>query len=89
VKRKTWALLCLAVVLLAKSTPAFAQCAMCKTLLTNSPEGRAMTASFNSAILLMLAAPYLVAASLAFVLFRERILAGVRVRVRRAATSRP
>ena len=79
----------LAVILAAAATPAFAQCAMCKTLLTNSPEGRAMIGSFNSAILLMLVAPYLVAASLTFVFFRERILARIRIRVRPADPSRP
>lgn len=51
-------------------------CAMCKTALTNSPEGRAMARSFNTAILLMLAAPYLVFGAGAAVFFRRRLRAG-------------
>jgi len=39
---------------------ASAQCAMCRTALTESPEGQQMAAGFNSAILFLLGAPYLV-----------------------------
>ena len=53
--------------------PAQAQCAMCKTALASSPEGRLRVDSFNRAILLLLAAPYVVAGTVAAVLFRERL----------------
>ena len=39
--------------------PAAAQCAMCKTALTNSEEGRGLSAEFNRAIVVMLMGPYL------------------------------
>jgi hypothetical protein len=44
---------------------ASAQCAMCRTALTESPEGQQMAAGFNSAILFLLGAPYLVFGTLA------------------------
>lgn len=60
--------------------PAPAQgCPMCRTALTNSPEGRAMAASFNHAILLMLAAPYMVFGTGVAIFFRRR-LAGAALR---------
>ena len=58
--------------------PAAAQCVMCKTALTGSAEGRAMTAHFNHGILLMVFAPYFVMGGFVVAIFRERI-------VRRAA----
>jgi hypothetical protein len=67
------ALLGLAFLLLAP--PAGAQCAMCKTALTNSPEGRALSGEFNKAILVMLFAPYLIFGSFTLVFLRERIQA--------------
>ncbi len=78
------ALLALAVALLL-APPAAAQCAMCKTALTNSEEGRGITAEFNRAILVMLLGPYLLMAAGAAYLLRERIRslaarAGSRVR---------
>ncbi len=59
--------------LLTSAGPALAQCAMCQTALTGSPEGRAMMGQFNHAILLMLAAPYAVFASLVLVIFRRTL----------------
>jgi hypothetical protein len=53
--------------------PALAQCAMCKTALTSSAEGQRIAGDFNRAILLMLAAPYLVFGAIAGWLFRSRI----------------
>lgn len=53
--------------------PAAAQCAMCATTVANSEEGRALAGSLNSAILLMLAAPYAVFGTFAAVFFRRRI----------------
>lgn len=53
--------------------PARAQCAMCKTALTSSPEGKALSGEMNRAILMMLFAPYVVAGTVAGVLFRRQI----------------
>ena len=58
----------------AVAAPAGAQCVMCKTALTGSPEGRAMIAHFNHGILLMVFAPYLVMAGFVVVVFRERLV---------------
>ncbi|HET7747639.1 MAG TPA: hypothetical protein VFM29_10090 [Vicinamibacteria bacterium] len=70
------ALAALAVVVCAPE--ALAQCAMCKTALTNSAEGRAMGAEFNRAILVMIAAPYLVLAGITATLLRHRLRACLR-----------
>jgi hypothetical protein len=59
---------------LAAPPPAAAQgCSMCKTALTNSEEGRAMSVQFNHAIVVMLIAPYLLMATAAAYLLRHRI----------------
>jgi len=70
------------------SAPAAAQCAMCKTTLTGSAEGRAVSGDLNRAILMMLAAPYVVFGTLAAVIFRKPLrarLARLRSRGRAAA----
>jgi len=54
------------------SVPAGAQCAMCKTALTQSAEGQRMGQSFNKAILFLLGAPYVVAGTIAFSLWYTR-----------------
>jgi len=59
----------------AVSAPAAAQCVMCKTALSGSPEGRAMIAHFNHGILLMVFAPYLVMGAFVVAVFHERIVA--------------
>lgn len=51
---------------------AYAQCAMCVTGLTQSPEGQQMARSFNQAILLLLALPYGIAGTIAFLILRAR-----------------
>jgi hypothetical protein len=56
---------------LTTAGPAMAQCAMCKTVLLGSPEGRAFSQQLDRAILLMFFAPYLVFGTLAAVLFRR------------------
>jgi len=67
-------LLALGVLLAAAlADPVLAQCAMCKTALTNSAEGQRIAGEFNRAILVMVAAPYLVFGSIAGWLFRSRI----------------
>ena len=48
---------------------------MCKTALTNSPEGRDIGEQFNRAILLMIGAPYAVFGAVGAAIFRERLRA--------------
>jgi hypothetical protein len=72
VRRLAVALL-LAAALAAVAAPASAQCAMCKTALTSSPEGHALGEHLNHAILMMVFAPYLVAGTVFGVLFRRQI----------------
>ncbi len=70
-----------ALLLLEGAAPALAQCAMCQTALTQSAEGQRIASDFNHAILVMVAAPYLVFGSIAGLVFRSRIrewLAGAR-----------
>lgn len=54
---------------------ALAQCAMCRTALLNSPEGQQIAAGFNRGILFLFVAPFLVAGTIAFLMFRLRICA--------------
>ena len=46
---------------------------MCKTALTQSAEGQRIASDFNRAILVMVAAPYLIVSGIAGFLFRSRI----------------
>jgi len=65
----------LSAVLLA-ATPAAslaAQCAMCQTALSNSPEGQAMMGALSHGILLLLLAPYALVAGCGLILFRRPI----------------
>ena len=50
--------------------PLQAQCAMCVTALENSPEGRAMAASFNNGILFLLAMPYAILGTVGLIVVR-------------------
>jgi hypothetical protein len=63
----------LALASLVATAPALAQCAMCKATVAQSPEGRAMAETLNSAILVMFVAPYLVFGTIAAVVFRARL----------------
>lgn len=54
------------------ASPVSAQCAMCRTALTESAEGQQLAAGFNSAILFLLGAPYLVFGTLAGSLWISR-----------------
>ena len=74
--------------LVAAAAPAAAQCVMCKTALTSSPEGQAMGAQFNHAILLMLFAPYVVAAAFVGMVWRRRIVAALLRALHRPAAAR-
>jgi hypothetical protein len=58
--------------------PAHAQCAMCKTAVSGSAEGRQIGATLNRAILVMVASPYLVAGALTALFLRRRIAASFR-----------
>jgi hypothetical protein len=58
---------------LALPGPLLAQCAMCRQVVTQSPEAQAFGAELNRAILVLMAAPYLLFSSFAIVLFRHRI----------------
>ena len=72
-RRSLLAALAVLALLSALASPAAAQCVMCKTALTGSAEGRAMTAHFNHGILLMVFAPYFVMGAFAALVFRGRI----------------
>ena len=71
--RATARRLALAALLAGAAVPASAQCAMCKATLESSEEGRRVSGELNRAILVMVAAPYLVFGTCASVLFRRRI----------------
>ena len=75
--------LSLAALLAGAAAPARAQCAMCKATLESSEEGRRVSGELNRAILVMLAAPYLVFGTCASVLFRRRIGAFLKTRLLR------
>lgn len=49
-----------------------AQCPMCRTALLNSAEGQQLAASFNGAILLLLAVPASIVLGVALLLWRAR-----------------
>jgi hypothetical protein len=79
-------LLALALGLASLSDPALAQCAMCRSALASSLEGAALQAPLNRAILVLLAAPYLVLGAFVLLVWRERLLRrrGPRQRVAQA-----
>jgi hypothetical protein len=61
------------VVVCLVATPSLeAQCAMCRTALEGSEQGRAMAVQFNRGILFMLGAPFSVAAGIAIAMVRSR-----------------
>ncbi len=70
-KRKRWLAVGLVFVgLLGLTASAWSQCAMCRTGLTQSPEGQKMARGFNQAILFLLAAPYLLVGTVALQILR-------------------
>lgn len=71
-KRIAVALALVGLVVLVSVEPLAAQCAMCRTALTESAEGRQLASGFNSAILFLLGAPYLVFGTLATSLWISR-----------------
>jgi len=72
-RRTAFFSLSLIVVLGLSVEPALAQCAMCRSVIAQSPEGQQVAAELNKAILLMFFAPYLIFGSFAAWIFRSRI----------------
>ncbi len=68
--RRTLRALVAAVLALA-GTRAWAQCSMCQSVVSQSPEAQAAAAELNRAILVLFVAPYLVFAALLLLFFRE------------------
>lgn len=56
----------------APVAPLEAQCAMCRTALEGSEQGRVMAVQFNRGILFLLGAPFAVAAGIGIAMFRSR-----------------
>ena len=74
------------VFLIAGAKGVDAQCAMCRTAIENSPEGQAIAAGFNQAILFLLAAPFLIVTGVSLALWQS----GRRVKNEvQPATARP
>lgn len=70
-----WGLLlgsCLAVLMLL-SPNLSAQCQMCRTALTQSPEGQRWSRGINAGIMLLLAAPFLIAGGISLVIYRPHL----------------
>ena len=53
---------------------AFAQCQMCRTALTNSVEGQRWALGINQGILLLLAAPFIIAAWIALAIYWPQLV---------------
>jgi hypothetical protein len=58
------------IMLLAFSVPSWAQCAMCRTALEASAEGRFLASSFANGILLLLFIPYAIFGTISFAIYR-------------------
>lgn len=71
--RPALSLLALVVLLGLAAEPALAQCAMCRSVIAQSPEGQRVAGELNKAILLMFFAPYLIFGSFAAWIFRSRL----------------
>jgi hypothetical protein len=85
-RRRLAPLLALALGLAGLGAPALAQCAMCRGALASSLEGVALQGPLNRAILVLLAAPYLVLGAFVLLVWREHLLRrrGSRQRVAQA-----
>lgn len=57
-------------VIVALEMPAWSQCAMCRTALESSPEGKVLASSFAHGILMMLFLPYAIFGTIAYVVYR-------------------
>ncbi len=67
-----WITVAAAVACLVANDVIFAQCAMCKTGLLNSPEGQRMASGFNRGILFLLTVPFLVLGAVALLILNAR-----------------
>jgi hypothetical protein len=65
-------------VLLLLSPELAAQCQMCRTALTQSAEGQRWSRGINAGILLLLAAPFLIAGSALLAIYRAQVLRSLR-----------
>ena len=72
------ALFTLVVLLGLAVEPALSQCAMCRSVIAQSPEAQRVAGELNKAILLMFFAPYLIFGSFAAWIFRSRLGAFLR-----------
>jgi hypothetical protein len=66
-----------------------AQCAMCRTALTQSPEGLRWSRGINAGIMLLLAAPFLIAGCGLAVIYKAQLLGwlrGIRTRLAESRT---
>ncbi len=61
-----------ALVLLVAPDVVFAQCAMCRTGLINSPEGQALADGFNRGILFLLSVPFLLVGVISFLILNTQ-----------------
>ncbi len=68
-----WIAVGAAAALLFASDGVWAQCAMCRTALLKSPEGQELAQGFNSGILFLLSAPFMVGGVIAFAIIRARL----------------
>ena len=68
--------------LVAAATPLSAQCAMCQSVVAQSPEAQSAAEQLNLAILVLFFAPYLVVAGFAALIFREPLGRLLRKRLR-------
>ncbi len=67
-----WITIGTALVWLITDEVVFAQCAMCKIGLVNSPEGQKMAGGFNTGILVLVIVPFLVVGALALLILDAR-----------------
>jgi hypothetical protein len=63
---------CLAALLLL-SPHLSAQCQMCRTALTQSPEGQRWSRGINAGIMLLLVAPFLIAGGISLTIYRPQL----------------
>jgi hypothetical protein len=74
-------------VLLGAAGPLRAQCAMCQSVVAQSPEAQFAARQLNLAILVLFFAPYILIAGFAFLMFREPIVHRLRSRIARLRAS--
>ena len=75
-----------AIVLLCSGLNLAAQCAMCRTALTQSAEGQRWSRGINAGIMVLLAAPFLIAGSVLLTIYHAQVRAAAgRIRSRLAS----